>query len=137
MDKKRFKKLYQLAHGGDVVAKADLWLEFGFAYDHDPIPAFMQESPSVADPGSGGTPVSVTNPSAPPSYPLVPSRGQKKPPLLEGEVPSEPCPSSDLSRLSSDSSVSSVVTRSEAVAKQRQRSGKNKTSAPKQELPCK
>ena len=45
MDKPRFKQLYQLAHGGDMVAKADLWLEFEFAYDHDPLPAFMKESP--------------------------------------------------------------------------------------------
>ena len=42
MNKTRFKQLYQLAHGGDMVAKADLWLEFEFAYDHDPLPAFMK-----------------------------------------------------------------------------------------------
>ena len=41
MDKQRFKELYQLAHGGDMEAKADLWIEFQFAYDHDPLPAFM------------------------------------------------------------------------------------------------
>ena len=41
MDKQRFKQLYALAHGGDMNAKADLWLEFEFAYDHDPLPSFM------------------------------------------------------------------------------------------------
>ena len=43
MDKQRFKQLYALAHGGDLNAKADLWLEFEFDYDRDPLPAFMQE----------------------------------------------------------------------------------------------
>lgn len=42
MNKQRFKQLYQLAHGGDMCAKADLWLEFQFAFDHDPLPAFMK-----------------------------------------------------------------------------------------------
>ena len=28
MGKQRFKQLYALAHGGDMNAKADLWLEF-------------------------------------------------------------------------------------------------------------
>ncbi|VGO19148.1 helix-turn-helix transcriptional regulator [Pontiella sulfatireligans] len=41
-DKYRFRQLYQLAHGGDMVAKANLWLEFEFAYDHDPLPDFMK-----------------------------------------------------------------------------------------------
>ncbi len=41
MDKQRFKQLYTLAHGGDLNAKADLWLEFEFDYDRDPLPAFM------------------------------------------------------------------------------------------------
>ena len=116
MHKQRFKQLYRLAHGGDVVAKADLWLEFGFAYDHDPLPVFMQEPLIVAgvgDPGSGGTPASVTNPPAPSLCPFVPSCGQQNP----------SAPSSDLGRLSSDSSMSSVV--------------KNKTSSPERELPCK
>ena len=45
MNKDRFKQLYILAHGGDMVAKADLWIEFEFAFDHDPFPAFMQEPP--------------------------------------------------------------------------------------------
>lgn len=45
MDKERFKQLYTLAHGGDMEAKADLWLEFEFAFDHDPLPAFMKETP--------------------------------------------------------------------------------------------
>ena len=98
-----------------MVAKADLWLEFEFAFDHDPSPAFMQDSPvvaGVADPGSGGTPASVTNPPAPSLCPFVPSCGQQNP----------SAPSSDLSRLSSYSSMSSVV--------------KNKTSSPERELPC-
>ena len=115
MNVQRFKKLYRLAHGGDVVSKADLWLEFGFAYDHDPLPVFMQEPlivAGVADPGSGGTPPSVTNPSAPSLCPFVLSRGQQNP----------SAPSSDLSRLSSNSSVFSVV--------------KNKISSPERELPC-
>ena len=64
MDKERFKELYQLAHGGDMNAKADLWLEFEFAFDHDPLPAFMNPPPivvaGVGDPGSGGTSASVT-----------------------------------------------------------------------------
>lgn len=46
MDKERFKQLYQLAHGGDMEAKADLWLEFQFAFDHDPLPAFMRQDPT-------------------------------------------------------------------------------------------
>ena len=62
MDKQRFKELYTLAHGGDMNAKADLWLEFEFAYDHDPLPAFMNPPPIVvaggADPGSGEAPSS-------------------------------------------------------------------------------
>ena len=41
MDKQRFSALYSLAHGGDMEAKADLWIEFEFAYDHDRQPAFM------------------------------------------------------------------------------------------------
>ena len=41
VDKQRFKQLYALAHGGDMNAKSDLWLEFEFAYDHDPLPTFM------------------------------------------------------------------------------------------------
>jgi hypothetical protein len=45
VDRERFKELYQLAHGGDMCAKADLWLEFEFAFDHDPLPAFMKEPP--------------------------------------------------------------------------------------------
>jgi len=45
MDRERFKQLYRLAHGGDMEAKADLWLEFEFAFDHDPLPAFMREPP--------------------------------------------------------------------------------------------
>ena len=44
MDKQRFKDLYQRAHGGDLVAKADLWLEFEFAYDQDPYPSSMLET---------------------------------------------------------------------------------------------
>ena len=67
MDKQRFKELYQLAHGGDMNAKADLWLEFEFAYDHDPLPAFMNPPPIVVvgggDPGSGGIPASVSDPN--------------------------------------------------------------------------
>ena len=51
MDRERFKQLYQLAHGGDMEAKADLWLEFEFAFDHDPYPACMQEPPA-----EGGAP---------------------------------------------------------------------------------
>ena len=43
MDKERFKQLYALAEGGDMCAKADLWIEFEFAFDHDPLPDFMQE----------------------------------------------------------------------------------------------
>ena len=46
MDRERFKQLYQLAHGGDMEAKADLWIEFEFAFDHDPYPAWMRETPS-------------------------------------------------------------------------------------------
>ncbi len=46
MDKQRFKQLYRLAHGGDMVAMADLWLEFAFAYDHDSLPEwFVQPVP--------------------------------------------------------------------------------------------
>ena len=45
MDKQRFKERDRLAHGGDMCAKADLWLEFEFAYDHDPLPDFMQDPP--------------------------------------------------------------------------------------------
>lgn len=45
MDKERFKQLYQLAHGGDMEAKADLYLEFDFVFDHDPLPDFMQDPP--------------------------------------------------------------------------------------------
>jgi len=59
MDKQRFKELYQLAHGGDMNAKADLWLEFEFAYDHDPLPTFMNPPPLP-----GGTPASVTKRTA-------------------------------------------------------------------------
>ena len=90
MNLQRFKNLYQLAHGGDLVAKADLWLEFGFAYDHDPLPAFMNPPPvvaEVADPGSGGTPASVTNSSAPSLCPFVSSRGQQKQPARKQETP--------------------------------------------------
>lgn len=79
MDKQRFKELYQLAHGGDMNAKADLWLEFEFAYDHDPLPAFMNPSPL-----SGGTPASVTkrtaggSPASPISQPHAPCSGNAK-----------------------------------------------------------
>lgn len=64
MNQQRFKQLYQLAYGGDMEAKADLWLEFKFAFDHDPLPAFMQE-PSLGgaccpSAPSGGAPASVT-----------------------------------------------------------------------------
>ena len=44
MDKQRFKELYQLAHGGDVVAQADLWLEFEFAYGFDSLPEGLAQS---------------------------------------------------------------------------------------------
>ena len=49
MDKQRFKELYALAHGGDMNAKSDLWLEFEFAYDHDPLPTFMNPPPLKGD----------------------------------------------------------------------------------------
>lgn len=45
MDKERFKQLYALAEEGDMEAQADLWIEFEFAYGHDPLPEFMQEPP--------------------------------------------------------------------------------------------
>ena len=45
MDNQRFKQLYEKAESGDMCAKADLWLEFEFAFDHDPLPAFMREPP--------------------------------------------------------------------------------------------
>ncbi|MDF7824113.1 hypothetical protein P4B35_08825 [Pontiellaceae bacterium B12227] len=81
--KNRFKELYQLAHGGDTVAKADLWLEFQFAYDHDPLPAFMRD-PSLGRACSPNSPPPTAEQqsnshSAPSSCSLVPSRGNKNP----------------------------------------------------------
>lgn len=52
MNNTRFNHLYQLAHGGDMVAKADLWLEFEFAYDHDPYPSLGRACPPSAPPPS-------------------------------------------------------------------------------------
>jgi hypothetical protein len=74
MDKERFKQLYQLAHGGNMVAKADLWIEFEFAFDHDPYPAWMREpydgracSPSATQsaphPSAVSAPLRENNPS--------------------------------------------------------------------------
>jgi hypothetical protein len=42
MDEARFKQLYELTQEGDMEAQADLWIEFEFAYGHDPLPKFMQ-----------------------------------------------------------------------------------------------
>ena len=70
MDKQRFKELYRLAHGGDMVAKADLWLEFGFAFDHDPIPAFMaQPALSVSPASSRPCRTAGVSPASPSSIP--------------------------------------------------------------------
>ena len=47
MDKQRFNQLYALAHGGDLNAKADLWLEFEFDYDQDPLPFIVSQASSL------------------------------------------------------------------------------------------
>lgn len=63
MDKQRFKQLYALAHGGDMNAKSDLWLEFEFAYDHDPLPAFMNPAALPVDSSSESSVPSVVKKS--------------------------------------------------------------------------
>ena len=64
MDRERFKELYRLAHGGDMEAKADLWIEFEFAFDHDPYPAWMRETHNLdATPPSRAPSAPQKNPS--------------------------------------------------------------------------